>query len=156
MFADPGANGLSCLAPVTMNKNLWLQSGDIVALPGHVFMIDQVGSDPFGLQGILSKSQCTPQLIRVANFDFSVIQSSPSKGGVGINRILAKDYLETSDKFREAFVDFAVRTCKAKFGEKPGLAKGIATITRHLGTPECFDREIALARESCLRNCPLP
>ncbi len=153
MYLDPEQNGLSCLQKVSVNPKETLRPGDIVAVPGHVLMIDSTGSDPFGLNGVSSASGCSS--ISFKNFDFVVAQSSPSKAGVGINRYEARDYLRESVKMKEGLEKYAYYACLARFDSKsytPNLEA--ASVVRHKMTSECLGARVKLEQESCIQSCP--
>ncbi|MGZ3744078.1 MAG: hypothetical protein ACXWRA_09585 [Pseudobdellovibrionaceae bacterium] len=153
MFVEPDKNGLGCFAKITLTPKLDLQAGDIVAVPGHVIMIDSVGSDPFGLNGIRTVDACSN--LEPKDFDFVIIQSSPSKNAVGMNRYQARDYLYESDKMRAGLVKYAYYACLARVNNRsytPNL--GSLSVIRHRLTSECLGPRIKLAQESCVQSCP--
>lgn len=153
MFVEPDKNNLSCLAKITLTAKTDLKAGDIVAVRGHVIMIDSVGSDPFGLNGIKTAEACSR--VDSKKFDFVIIQSSPSKNAVGMNRYQAKDYLEESDKMREGLTRYAHSACLARVNNRsytPNL--GTLSVVRHKLTPECMGARIKLSQESCTESCP--
>ncbi|MBC7372067.1 MAG: C40 family peptidase [Bdellovibrionaceae bacterium] len=152
MFIEPQKNGLSCMEKITVTPKEQLRAGDVVAVRGHILIIDSVGSDPFGLDDIKSLSACSK--VSYKNFDFVVSQSSPSKEGIGINRFEAKDYLPDSEKMRDALTKYATYACQARYGVKnitPSL--GTASIVRHKLTSECMGTRVALEQESCVAGC---
>lgn len=151
-YLEPQANGLTCFDKITLTPRESLRAGDIVAVQGHVLIIDKVGLDPFGIEKIRSENECSS--ITSDGFDFVVVQSSPSKGGVGLNYHEAKSYLLTSSKMKAGLEKYAASACRAKFGNKkmtPNL--GSLSVIRHLGTSECLAPRVALARESCIQTC---
>lgn len=153
MYVEPQENGLTCLEKITLSANSDLKAGDIVAVPGHVLMIDSVGSDPFGLNGVQSAADCAKVAAR--NFNFVVIQSSPSKNAVGMNRFEARDYLYESEKMRVGLEKYATYACLARINNKsytPNL--GTLSVIRHKMTSSCLGTRIKLARESCVQSCP--
>lgn len=142
----------TCYDSIKVTGQNTIQPGDILAIIGHVVMIDEVGADPFGLRFISAKNQCSS--INYKNFDFAVIQSSPSKGSVGINRYEAKDYFGESSKMRTAIVAYAKRACESKFDQQVKLPKTSSyNIIRHKGTPECLAPKIKLVNEACIDRC---
>jgi hypothetical protein len=154
MYMNPQQNGLACFDKITLTENESIQAGDVVAVKGHVVMIDQVGADPFGLEHWKSVNDCILANMNVENFDFSVAQSSPSKNAIGINRYLAKDYLKESSSMSAGFREYAVQACKAHFLKKPiSYAGSTSAIIRHRGTPECLGNPISLKGEECLKTC---
>lgn len=151
-FLDPVSSGWNCFDRITMTAGASIKSGDIMAVPGHVVLIDSVATDPFGLRTVSNIKQCAS--ISAENFDFVVMQSSPSKNSIGINRYAARDYLLEEPKMRESFERYAYYACMAKFdgkSYKPKLS-GVSII-RHKGTKECLAPRITLARESCISSC---
>jgi hypothetical protein len=152
-FKEPQDNGLRCLQKITVSRNASVKTGDVVAINGHVVMLDEVGADPFGLNKIKSAEDCNSSKISANNFDFVVAQSSPSKNAVGINRFEARDYLATSSTYREGMVRYAVAACRAKFGLDPKLNSPDLSVVRHKKTPECMAQELVLSREECVDSC---
>lgn len=151
-FINAKTSGFTCFKNPEMTPVKSLVPGDIVGVNGHVVIVDRVGSDPFGLKKLNSISQCNS--LSVDQFDFSVSQSSPSKGGIGLNIYKAKDYLKESGKMSEAFIGLGKAACEAYFGQKtvatPSSSYGLL---RHLGTPECISEKIQLANQSCVSQC---
>lgn len=153
MYMEPQKNGLSCLEKITVTPNASLRAGDVVAVRGHVLMIDSIGSDPFGLNDIKTISQCSS--LTAKNFDFVVAQSSPSKAGIGINRYQARDYLQESEKMREGLQRYAYYACLARFNNKSYTPSGeTASVVRHKQTSACLGTRVKLAKESCVQSCP--
>jgi hypothetical protein len=151
-YLEPQANGLTCFDKISVTPYESVKAGDIIAVPGHVLIIDKVGLDPFGLEKIKNENECSN--ISSEMFDFAVVQSSPSKGGVGINYYEAKSYLKTSLKMKVGLEKYAFYACQARFSKKtfvPNL--GSLSVVRHLGTSECFAPRIALQREACIQTC---
>lgn len=151
-YVDPEKNGLTCLSRITVTPTTSLKAGDIVAVYGHVLMIDKAGADPFGIASARTESDCSK--IKYTSFDFTVAQSSPSKGAVGINFFDARVYLPTSSKMQTGLEKYAYYACLAKVNNKtytPNL--GTLSVVRHKGTPECTAPRVKLARESCIQSC---
>jgi hypothetical protein len=153
MFMDPKANGLDCFEKITLTPEHTLEPGDIAAINGHVLMIGEMGRDPLGVKGVAGISGC--ESVSRANFNFRIWQSSPQKGGIGLNHYEGKDYLEESDPMRQGFEAYARQACLAKFSrapvqpEEPGFS-----IIRHKNTQECKAPRISLASENCIKDCP--
>lgn len=61
MMADPQKNGLSCLDHARFTKDTSLAAGDIIAIKGHVIMVEDVERDPFGIAAIDNVGDCTFQ-----------------------------------------------------------------------------------------------
>lgn len=152
MMMNPSSNGLTCLTAPKMDAS-GLKSGDILAINGHVVILDVTGSDPFGLARAKSVSDCTSSKLTSSGFAFDVLQSSPVKGGIGIDRMRAPDYLADSSTMRSALVSYAVSACKVKFGQPADAIPSNGHIVRHKGTADCFDTPVPLARESCVTSC---
>ncbi len=151
-YVDPEKNGLTCLSRISVTPTGSLKAGDIVAVYGHVLLIDKAGADPFGISSVRTAEECSK--INYTGFDFTVAQSSPSKGAVGINFFDARVYLPTSSKMQEGLEKYAYYACLAKVNGKtytPNL--GTLSVVRHKGTSECLAPRVALARESCIQSC---
>jgi hypothetical protein len=157
MFMTPQSNGLTCLDFPTVSASETLKPGDIIASSGHVVMVETVGADPFGLAAIRDASSCRADRLSVSRFDFTILQSSPSVGGIGINRMRAADYFPTSESMAKGLLEHAMTACKAKFGAAQKLkSSSSANIVRHLGTAECSDQSIRLTNEECVASCEAP
>jgi hypothetical protein len=147
-------DGMRCFDHVKMAPGSGLKAGDIAASTGHIIMVDEVGADPFALAGIRNASECTPANIDSNKFNFVISQSSPSKGGIGINRMQARDYFKEANTYRNGFVQFAVAACKAKFGESIAPKVSSLSLVRHKKTAACTTTPFTLQKESCLYLCP--
>jgi hypothetical protein len=157
MYLDPQTNGLTCFDRVRMTKTEGMAPGDVVASAGHIFIIESVGADPFGIARITNPAECRTENISAANFDFTILQSSPTKGGIGINKIRAADYLPESKAMLVGLIDHAVSACLARTTGKSVMTKSSsASLVRHLGTPECSTQPVRLAREECVSSCAVP
>lgn len=151
-YVEPQKNGLTCLNKISVTPSANLKSGDIVAVYGHIFLIDKVGADPFGINNARSAGDCSK--LKSSQFDFTVVQSSNSKNGIGLNFYEAKNYLATSQKMREGLEKYAYYSCLAKFNNKaysPNV--GTLSVVRHKGTKECMAPRVSMARESCVQSC---
>lgn len=154
MFLDPAENGITCFNKVKMGVSGTLKAGDIVAIPGHVFLIDSVSKDPFGLSRAKTVEQCADLVAE--NFDFVIAQSSPSKNGIGINRYRGADYLSEEPSIRRGFETYARQACVAKFQKKDVLMSvSNFQVTRHNQSSSCIDKAIALTGEACAQSCRL-
>lgn len=152
-YINPSVSGWSCYESVKVSDSGSIEEGDIAAVKGHVVMIDEVGADPFGLDRISNINGCSS--ISYRDFDFSVIQSSPSKGSIGINRYESRAYLPESGKMRVLFEGYAQSACKSKFDKKVRVPVTDAYgIIRHKQTPECHAPRIRLVGESCISSDP--
>ncbi|CAN5507415.1 hypothetical protein BH10BDE1_BH10BDE1_13140 [soil metagenome] len=156
MLTQPQANGLTCLDHATFTAKSNLKPGDIIAIKGHVVMVADVGADPFGINRLNSVSQCTSGNISIGNFNFSIFQSDPSKGGIGVNRMRASYYLSSFSTMGRGMIDHAINACKAKFQTAGIVSKSSsASVVRHLGTTACIDSvPVTLTKEECLSSCP--
>ncbi|PIS10635.1 MAG: hypothetical protein COT73_08150 [Bdellovibrio sp. CG10_big_fil_rev_8_21_14_0_10_47_8] len=152
-YLDPENNGMSCLRKVEMGVSGTLKPGDIAAVPGHVFMIDQVGLDPLGINSVQKEKDCDH--LTSDQFDFVIAQSSPTKGGIGINRSAAKDYLPESLKMKVGFETTARELCHAKWQNKDlFLRVDNFQISRHQMSGACLaSKPIALVGEGCVSSC---
>lgn len=153
-FINAKKSGFKCFQNITMTPTSSIKPGDIVAVRGHVVMIDTINSDPFGLKKLKSASECGS--IKIDQFDFTISQSSPNKNGIGINKFIAKDYLkeEGPGKMQTAFLGLAKSACESYFKQiniaSPSTEYGAI---RHLGSPECLSNTIPLANQSCVSQC---
>ena len=151
-FINPTTSGWTCYDSVKVAPNAFIQPGDIAAVQGHVVMVDQVGSDPFGIANVRSSAECGALSYR--NFDFAIIQSSPSKNSMGINRFTVRDYLVNEPHMQNMFVGYAKQACLSKFDK---LIRTPVTsaygIIRHKQTPACLAQKIALRNEGCISSC---
>ena len=155
MYMNPAANGMDCLAFAKFEGLTSLKPGDILASKGHVILIESVGQDPFGIAWITTESQCVKANIAVSRFNFTLLQSSPVKGGVGIDLMQASEFFSEAGSMTDGIYDHAINACKAHV-QKAALATKSATtgLVRHLGTAECKDRPLRLSREECVSQCP--
>lgn len=163
MFKSPSKNGMTCFESIVDLKTSTLEPGDIIASDGHVVMVDRIGSDPLGIQGVKNVADCSK--VSSSSFDFTVSQSGNWKNGIGIHQSLAKDYLKSYSTFQKGLTQLAQHFCQEKFKPpkfsvsisellsiKPDL--GDMNVIRHKGTPECLtSNPIALKYESCVENC---
>jgi hypothetical protein len=151
-FIDATKSGWSCFENVRVDQNSTLQSGDIAAYRGHVVIVESVGSDPFGLRAVYDRSQCVSLAVR--NFDFVFIQSSPSQEHLGINRYLAKEYLEKAGLMTDLFMHYAKQACLSKFD---GVERTPSTekygVVRHRKNSQCLAARINLRHEDCVASC---
>ncbi|MGZ3769451.1 MAG: hypothetical protein ACXVCP_00515 [Bdellovibrio sp.] len=151
-YLEPQQNGLTCLSKINVTPTVSLKAGDIVAVHGHVLLIDKAGDDPFGINSIKAAKDCSK--ISSKSFDFIIAQSSSSKNGIGINYYDARDYLTTSDKMKVGLEKYAYYACLAKFGNKTYTPNvGSLSVVRHKGTAECMATRVTMAKESCIQSC---
>lgn len=153
-FKEPQKNGLRCLDKIAVSKTKTVLPGDIIAINGHVVMIDEVGADPFGLNKISKVEDCNSSKVLATNFDFVIAQSSPVKGGIGIDRYEARDYVPSSSTFKTGLVAYAVAACKAKFGGSATVSSPNLSVVRHKKTKECLSSApLTTTYESCVDSC---
>lgn len=153
MYMDPENNGMPCFEKVVMGVSGTLKAGDVVAISGHVQLIDSVGSDPLGVFSVQSADQCSSLTYR--DFDFTIAQSSPSKNGIGINKFDGADYSAETPAIRNGFEKYAREACKARFKNKDmKIVSSTFQIIRHKQTAACLDKPIAIDGESCVATCP--
>jgi hypothetical protein len=152
-FKEPQSNHLRCLDKIKVTKTSSLEAGDIVAINGHVFLIESVGADPFGLNNAKSLSDCTTSKLKTQNFDFVIAQSAPVKGSIGIDLIEAEYYLGTSTTIRNGLQAYAVAACRAKFGAAPNLTSPLLSVVRHKRTSECRTTPLQLTHSDCVDSC---
>lgn len=151
-YVEPQNNGLTCLSKISVTPSTSLKAGDIVAVYGHVLLIDKAGADPFGIASAKTESDCSK--IKSNGFDFTVAQSSPNVGGVGINFFDARIYLPTSSKMQTGLEKYAYYACLAKVNNKTYTPNvGTLSVIRHKGTSDCMAPRVKMARESCISSC---
>jgi hypothetical protein len=151
-FINAKTAGFTCFENITVTPNSSIKVGDILGVKGHVVTVDSMGADPFGIKNFKSASDCSK--IDSRNFDIVVSQSSPSKNGIGINKYVARDYLNESGKMKTAFLEIGKQACLSKFQNT--TVKPINSewgFLRHKGTPECFAPRAMLEGESCTKAC---
>jgi len=152
-YVDPQNNGLRCLDKISVSRTKSIQPGDIIAINGHVNIIDSIGADPFGLNKITNVADCTAAKLPSTQFDFVIAQSSPSKGGIGINRYAARVYLSESSTYRTGLTAYAVAACKAKFGASATISSPSLSVIRHRRTPECQAPALVSTNMNCVDSC---
>lgn len=152
-FLDPESNQLTCFNRITLDGPQSVQDGDIMAVQGHVVILDHVGADPWGMAQVKTVSECSQ--LTYKNFDFTVLQSSPSKNSIGINRYKASDYLAESEKMRNGFEKYARQNCinfLTKKKTKPRYTD--VSIIRHKMTSECLAPTLVdFQNQSCVASC---
>lgn len=157
MYMEPQRNGLTCIDHAKFTRDASVRPGDLLASTGHIVMVESVGSDPLGINTITRIEDCRASNMSVRRLNFTILHSSPSKGGVGINRMKASDYLAGGGSMATAMLDHAAAACRARLSGTTVTAKSSrASLVRHLGTTACQDTPIRLDREECLASCPAP
>ena len=135
-----------------------VQPGDIFASNRHTFIINKVGEDPLGVQKILAQGDSCNSITH-KDFDFTLFQSSPTNGAIGLNHMNASYYLgiSSSRSMRIGFEKFARLHCnnlKNGISQTPSISE--ASLVRHKMTSDCLedeDKAIKLDHESCLERC---
>ena len=151
-YLEPQKNGLTCLDKITVTPTDSLHAGDIVAVNGHVLLIDKAGTDPLGVEKAGKQSDCAK--LSSDDFDFVIAQSSNSKNGIGINYFEAKDFLPTDSEMKTGLQKYAYYACLARFqGKSSTPSLGTLSVVRHKGTAECLAPRVKLAHESCIQSC---
>ena len=153
-FLNPETHGLTCFSRIPVTQNESLKVGDIMAINGHVVIIDRAGSDPFGIANISNINLCSS--LTYKNFDFTILQSSASKNSIGINRYVIREYLaESSGAMRSGFEKYAIAACQSRFDGKVRTIKDASTaIIRHKGTASCMaGSHVRLVGQECIESC---
>lgn len=150
-FLDPESKGWSCLDSVDFSTDTEepMLAGDIASMDGHTFMIYRAGKDPYGIDNL---TDC--KKVDIQNFDFDLMQSSPSKDGVGINVYVGKDYLLTNDTMEKGFVEYAKNYCERKKNASTKKIKlNYFSLVRLSTKSSCRMPAVALENESCVQEC---
>lgn len=152
-YMNPSGNGMDCIEHAKFGyKNGTLKAGDIVAISGHIVIIDQVGEDPFGFMKFTSASQCSS--LTYKDFDFVIAQSSPTKGGIGISRNTPQSYLKEVTSIRKGLEYYGQQNCLAYFNKTdPAISYSAVKIVRHRDTPECRTPALTLKSQECVQSC---
>ncbi|MBC7420668.1 MAG: hypothetical protein H7328_08065 [Bdellovibrio sp.] len=151
-YMDAAKSGFTCFENVTVTPLVSIKEGDVVGVSGHVLAIDKIGADPFALANIKTVAECST--LNYKNFDIVIVQSSPSKGGIGMNKYKVKDYLAESSKMKTAFVEMGKNACLAKFQYKwIKPASSDWGFVRHKRTAECVTARAVMEGESCTKAC---
>lgn len=152
-FMNPSNNGMDCLEYPKYGYNEGsIKEGDIVAMSGHVFIIDEIGEDPFGYYKFTKSSECSS--LTYKDFDFIIAQSSPSKDGIGIGRSYSEPYLRINPTFRQGLEHYAKESCLMYFNRTDSsIAHNKMRIVRHKNTPSCKTTALNLKNESCVQSC---
>ena len=153
MLKKPQENGLKCLEQIQFTRGKTLMAGDVISKVGHVFAIDRVGIDPYGIKNIKSLSECKAGPISYKNFDFTIVHSSSAKGAMGLTRMVGRDFLATSGSFRRGMEDHAISACYLKFGKRRAVNHSSVAVVRHKLTSECRANEVVLEQQACVSRC---
>lgn len=147
-----------CLDAVPMSRGASIASGDIMVGKNSSLVIDRAGPDPFGLNAIKSKADCTGSNVIPEKFDFTVIYSAP--GGRAVRRSDIKE-IQDADLLSQVW-RFGMMACQAKFNRSPAAAldrqrnKTAAGIYRHQGfkNKKCLNaKPQSLIGEACIMQC---
>jgi len=145
---------MSCFKKVKTGSKAVVQPGDLFASNGHIFIINKVGADPLGVNQIIESGESC-STVSHENFDFTVFQSSPTNGAIGLNHMQASYYLSDSETMMNGFEKFAKKHCenlKNNLQESQNIQE--ASLIRHKMTPDCMEEKvIKLDYESCLERC---
>ncbi|MES2768620.1 MAG: hypothetical protein V4596_05675 [Bdellovibrionota bacterium] len=152
-YMNPSGNGMDCIEPAKFGySHGTLKDGDIVAISGHIVIIDQVGEDPFGFKKLTKVSECNS--LTYKDFDFVIAQSSPTKGGIGISRNTPQSYLKESSTIRNGLEYYAKQNCLAHFNKtNPTISYSSVKIVRHKNTQECRTPALTLRSQECVQSC---
>ena len=156
-FMNPKQSGFTCFDRVAFKSSTTIVPGDILASSGHIFIIDTVGDDPFGVNGFTNISQCVPSNMSSRRFHFTLLQSASTKGGIGINRIQAAGFLDVDEiPMDHAMNEYAVAACRARLTKTTVSAlPSEGTLIRHSDSSDCTDRKIKLTHEECVTGCSI-
>jgi hypothetical protein len=158
MFFDPKSSGLTCFDLVEFDRHRNILPGDIIASKGHVVIVESVGKDPFGINQIQSDKDCRLENFPIEKIDFVILQSSPFKGGLGVQKARAAAFFADPDEkaMLDAVLRWAEIACHAKFSRQSLKAQSFgASLVRHSETAPCFDQPIPLEGEACIDSCIL-
>lgn len=154
MFKTAQSNNLSCLHKQDISFHNSIKSGDIIATNFHVFIIEDVGDDPFNLQSITSEDQCAVKNIQSEHFNLNIIQSSAHNNGVGINRMNIKD-LDPQGVILIGLKKIASKICYSRFNQiqESTQDKKISILRHDSDNPSCLDNEMYIEKQECLNSC---
>lgn len=150
-FMKPESKGWNCLNSVEFVDDTKepLLPGDIASMDGHTFMIYRVGNDPFGVGNVSDCKALTPK-----NFDFDLMQSSPSKEGLGLNIHVGKDYLATNSVMEKGILEYAKNYCERKKNRSTKkISLDYFSLVRMSAKKDCRMPTISFQNESCVSAC---
>lgn len=151
-FMGSDINGYDCLEKSTMGVSGSLKAGDILAMSGHIVLIESVGRDPLGILRSRSPSACDE--ISSDNFDFVVMQSSSTKDGLGLNRFKGSELMLDIESFKVGLESFAKQACHAKLrGLDIQPYNPHIQLLRLRDDPDCEQYEVPLVGQSCVQAC---
>jgi hypothetical protein len=143
----------SCMKRPTFTKGNTIQSGDIFSVNGHVFIIDRVGEDPFGVEA-LKKAGLFPKDPKECfgfpppsdAFNFTLIQSA-ARGHSSAMIIEASRYVRPNRNSEgivyNSFRDVFEAACLAEFGYQAPVRnrRGSALLRHRTEDPQCVFKE---------------
>lgn len=142
-----------CLDYIPLGINATLAAGDIITVQGHTVIVDSVGADPFGIQGVNTQAAC--QALDGSRFDFAVLHSSPLFGATGIQRLSGRAYMKLSDsKMTRGILKYAKQQCLLSLQNKVQKPQWTdVSIVRHKGTPDCKGAPLQMEKQACVSSC---
>ena len=151
LFKD-SSNDLNCFDQVTKDPfSKPLASGDVIAVSGHIMIVDQLGKNPLGIKNLSSVSQCNRKNITPNKLNFSIIQSSSDLNAIGINRMHIRSTGHT--QLKNGLVEWAIYNCKKKWNPHSTFKNNNISISRHILTPECQEPPMYLLGQECVPDC---
>jgi hypothetical protein len=153
-YMNPEQSGLSCFQKINSTQTPF-SSGFLIANTGHILMVDSLGLDPLGLRRAQSVSACNQ--LNSSHFNFTVIQSSNSKNGVGINRYKASDYFSSGNSMTSGLVEYQRAHCRARLtGQTQSYNVSNLALVRHKKEDKaCVSTtRVPLNYETCVAHCP--
>jgi len=107
-------------------------AGDLfVTGGGHMVIFDSVGPDPLGIGKVSDCEELTPAL-----FDFTILQSSPFGGEIGVQRTQGSSFYGDTRPHMTEFLAMARAYCRFRKSNAPGKFEAKSTkgaILRHKG-----------------------
>jgi hypothetical protein len=141
-----------CFDYVPVGGNDSIKVGDILTVRGHTLIIERVGQDPWGIEGIQNEATCLA--LDGSRFDFDVFHSSPLFGAVGIQKTSAKAYMREVTTTTKGILKYAIQNCLNRVKEVETRPRwSDVTLVRHKGTPECLGSPLQLEGQACVSHC---
>ncbi|MCM2282766.1 MAG: NlpC/P60 family protein [Bdellovibrionaceae bacterium] len=169
-----GTRQNDCMKPAQFSAESSIKPGDVFVLHqggaglyGHAMMFENVGPDPFALNGISSASQCNGRYINPQAWEFSVIHSSGAAGRMAITRLTAQGIVADSQILKNWVMELAIEACYAKFKTngaeavvafplRNGRVQRGVSLLRHVGpsVSACVEEKpVKIVGEECVRDC---
>ena len=148
IFKDT-SNNLNCFEQVTKSSAQPIKAGDVIAISGHIMIVDQIGKDPLGIDRIKSPYQC--HQIELDQLNFSIIQSSSDLNAIGINRMHIQS--TTDEQLIKGLTDWAIYNCEKKWDTYNSFKNNGISISRHKLTKECQEHPMHLVGQECVTSC---